>query len=470
MDAPDETRDPAPAPPDDADARVERLLDADSAPEELAVHVAEQAAADAADTIERLERDEQAELVHHMEAQAAADALAHMELPLAVTVLLDLEEVEAAELIGLMDPDDAADLLQAIDKPTRAGVLKRLHPRSAARLGKLVLYDPETAGGIMTTDIAVVRSGLRIGQAIDFLKKHPLHPAQNEIYCVDDQKRLVGAVPLRDLLAVDDAEPVEPHMQTELDAVGPELDREDVARIFERYDLLTLPVVDEQRRVLGMITIDDVVDIIQAEATEDALKQIGAGSDEAVYSPLSKKMKGRFPWLLGNLLLAQAGAVVLLLYTDLIAAIPIVAVVYPIIANQSGNAGHQSMAVTLRGLVLGEVRAERVVPLLLRETLFGVIAGFLTGAVFGLAVVVIGPAMPGEQVHWFWLAVVAGLAMMGALTVGCLVGACVPMGLRRAGLDPATASSILVTMATDAASYATFLTLVMLMKDLLVVA
>lgn len=475
-DRPDEQRDEerdvagVSLPLGDIDARVEEMLAAEALPEELAVRVSEQEPADAADTIERLAREEQAEVVHLMAVEAAADALAHMELPLATTVLLDLEPLEASQLLEQMDPDDAADLLQELPRDKRQPILRMLPPRRAAILGKLALYDPETAGGLMTTQIGVVRAASTIGQAIEALKRHELGDQQTEVYCVDDEKRLVGTIGLRDLLVLDNAKRVEDHMERDVDSVHPEVDREEVARIFQRYDLITLPVVDEEGRALGMITIDDVVDIIAAEATEDAYKQVGAGEGEAVYSTVGEKFKGRFPWLLGNLLMAQAGAIVLLAYHDLIAAIPVVAIVYPLIANQSGNAGNQSMAVALRGLVLGEVRRERVIPLFVREALFGAIAGFVIGAVFGAGLGVVGPVFLADSpvhIQWQWLALVAGVAMMGALTVGCVVGTGVPILLRRLGRDPATGSSILVTMTTDASSYATFLTLVLLLRGLL---
>lgn len=459
----------------DIDARVDEMLAGEPLPEELAVRVSEQEPADAADMLERLDRQEQAEVVHLMAVEAAADALAHMELPLAKTVLLDLEPDEAAQLLEQMDPDDAADLLQELPRDRRQPILRTLHPRRAAVLGKLALYDPETAGGIMTTDIGVVRASMTIGQAIESLKRHELGDEQTEVYCVDEHKRLVGTIGLRDLLVLDNDERVEDHMEPDVDRVAPDVDREEAARMVERYDLLTLPVVDDEGRILGMITVDDVVDIIAAEATEDAYKQVGAGEAEAVYSSVLDKLRGRTPWLLANLLMAQLGAAVILYYEGLIKAIPIVAVVFPIIANQSGNSGHQSMAITLRGLVLGEIRRERVWPLIRREIAFGVLMGLLIGAVFGVAAGLLGSffgsAILEESagVSWLWLGVVSGLAMAGALTVSCLIGTSVPLVMDRLGFDPATASSIFVTMLTDAISYATFLTLVLVMRGALIV-
>lgn len=455
----------------DIDATVETLLAAAALPEELAPRLEEQEPADAADSLEQLTPDAQAETVHLMKDAAAAEALSHMELPLAASVLDDLEEDEAARLLALMEPDDAADVLQAVDAERRAALVKRMPPRRAAIVGKLVLYEPDSAGGVMTTSIAVVRASMRIGQAIDSLKRHSFDEQQTDIYCVDDEKRLAGVIGLRDLLVIDDAELVSAHMDLDFDAVGPDADREDVARMFERYDLRSLPVVDEVERVLGIVTIDDVIDILDAEATEDAYKQVGAGEGEAVYSRVWDKLRGRTPWLLGNLFMAQVGSVVLLAYADLIELIPVVAVVYPIIANQSGNSGHQSMAITLRGIVLGEVRRERVGPLVRNELLFGLSAGAAIGAVFALGVALVGPALPGAigaGVSWWWFAACSGLAMAGAMAVSCLVGTGMPMAMQRLGADPATASSIFVTMLTDAISYAAFLTVVLAMRGLVV--
>lgn len=454
--------------------RVEALVEADADASELAPAVAELEPADAADALEGFEPEAQAEVLHCMEQSAAADALAHMELPLAASVLVDLPADEAGELLAEMDPDDAADLLQLFDAEVRAVVLDTMHPRLAAKLGKLALYDPESAGGIMTSDIAVVREGMRVGQAIDWLKVHSIEHSQNEVYVVDDQKRLVGLMNLRDLLIVDDDKFLTDHLQREFHSVGVDVDDEEVARIFGRYDLLTLPVTDEHGRVLGMITIDDVVDIIAAEATEDAQRQFGAGESEAVYSPIIEKLRGRGPWLMANLLMAQVGSVVLLLFTDMIALLPAVAIVYPIIANQTGNAGQQSMAITLRGLVMGEIRPERVWPLVRREILFGLVSGFAIGAVFAVGAALVGPLVIADPavveagaLSWFWFGGACGLAMAVALTLGCAIGTLMPLTMERLGVDPATAAAIFVTMFTDAISYGVFLGLIVLAKPLL---
>ncbi len=456
-----------------AEAALDELMEGEFDAAQMAPHMAELEPADAADRLEDLDPDEQSELVHLLEDRDAADALAHMEVPLAVSVISDLPPKEAAALIGLMEPDDAADLLQELDVAERQKLIKHLHPKQAAVLGKLALYDPESAGGIMTTRIAVVREGMRIGQAIEFLKTHSLDSAQTELFVVDELKRLKGLIGLRDLLVIDDEEPLADHLDSDYDAVTTEIDREEVARLFERYDLLTLPVVDEEGRVLGMVTIDDVVDIISAEATEDAYKQVGAGQGEAVYSRVVDKLKGRGPWLVINLLMAQAGSAVILFYTDLIELLPVVAVIYPVIANQSGNSGQQSLAITLRGIVLGEVRPERVWPLVRRELVFGVVVGIVIGVLFAVGAALLGPlvvsdpASEGRALSWGVFGLVCGGAMALAMVVGVMIGTATPMILQRLGADPATASALFVTMLTDAISYALFLGFVLLAQPYL---
>lgn len=446
-----------------ADEQVEALLEADAAPADLAPMIEEQEAPDAADTLERLEPETSAAVLTAMDNESAAEALAHMVPELAATVLVDLPRDEGAALLGRLETDDAADLVQALPRELAADLLSRLDPRRAGQIGKLALYDPETAGGLMTADFVSVRANHTIGEAIERVRRSPRTEIGSELFCVDDQGQLVGTITLRDLLLSDDRALAAAYMDTEIEMVTTDVDREDVARLFERYDLTMLGVVDQDRRLLGMVTIDDVIDIITMEHTEDALKQVGAGRGEAVYSSIGTKMRGRMPWMLINLITAQAAAAVLLLYHDLIALIPISAVIFPVIANQAGNTGQQSLAVTLRGMVLGEVYRDRIRTLLAREMLFGVLAGVVVGFVFSTGIAAMGAAGWISEMNWR-IGVVAGLAMIAALHVGCLVGTSVPLIMQKLGQDPATASSIFLTCMTDSLSYLIFLTLLLVLQ------
>jgi magnesium transporter len=454
----------AAAPHEAEDKAVAALIEADAPVEEIARGVEEQEPADAADSLETLERADSAEVLREMEDEAASEALSHVDLPLAVTFLSDQTPEYAARLLDLMDPDDAADLLQASPKESTDAILRALPRKTAASLGKLVRYDPETAGGLMTLDFIKVSESETVDGAVERIRRESEEDDTDlyYLYVTDDAGQLRGVVSLRALLLSRRGEHVSDVMNPDTVSLNATLDREEVARAFDRYDHVALPVTDDNERLLGVVTIDDVIDTIRAEQTEDALKQVGAGPSEVVYDTIGSKMKARTPWLVVNLLAAQVGAAVVLLFEDMIATIAVLAVLMPVIANQAGNAGNQSMAVTLRGLVLGEVRKDRVGPLLLRETIFGLLTGAVTGVIAGLAITAFG-ALGIADVDWR-LGVVVTISMSGALAAGCFVGTGIPVLMERLKFDPATASTIFLMMLTDAFSFAAFLGLAFLMR------
>ncbi|HMN96616.1 MAG TPA: magnesium transporter [Phycisphaerales bacterium] len=423
----------------------------------LAQAVEAQEPADAAATLEGLGDEEAAEVIEEMDERAAAEALAHMQVPLAVSVVEDLVDEDAAyaaKLVGLMASDDAADLVQALPEEYAAKVLAAMAPDQALRLRRLMKYDERTAGGMMSTEYLAVYAGMTVAQATERIRSTDAPEDATHVFVTDAAHRLVGLLSLRALLLARAEERIESIMDREVDAIQPTLDREEVAEEFARYDYSVLPVVDPQRRLLGVVTVDDVIDIIRAEQTEDAQRMVGAGAEEAVYSPIPVKLRGRLPWLCVNLFTSSMAAVVVLRFEGLIAELAILAVLMPVIANQAGNAGQQSLAVTLRGIVLDQVRTGRVPQLLLRETAVGFINGTIAGIIVG-TVVAIFELFTGAA-SWR-LGLVAGLAMSGALTLGTFTGASLPLLMRRLGYDPATASTIFLTMVTDTASFLVFL-------------
>jgi magnesium transporter len=266
--------------------------------------------------------------------------------------------------------------------------------------------------------------------------------------------RIEGVVHVRDLLLGGPEQRIGEIMKATVKAVRPSVDREAVAREFARYDFSMLPVVDLDDRLVGIVTVDDVIDIIRDEQTEDVQKTVGAGAVEAVYSRVGEKFRGRFPWLAASLLLTGFAASAVILFGDLIAERPILAFLMPVIAAVVGNAGHQSLAVTLRGIVLDEVRRERVGPLIIREGM----VGLFNGAALGLATFLILnlPIVPGAS---WQLGLVAGISIMLAMVVGTLTGAGVPLVMRSLGIDPAQSSAIVLIMITDALSFTTLLSL-----------
>ncbi len=449
------------------DRRVEELLQHSIDVPELAEAVEAQDAPDAADTLERLGESQAAEVLGEMQVETAAEALAHMLTPLAVSVLEDLIQEDpqyAGKLIEEMAPDDATDLLQSLPDEDRDRLLGMLGKVEAVQLRKLLDYEERSAGGMMTTDYLAVRDTMTVAEAVEAIRRSETESEWIHVFVVDWKGTLRGRVTMRRMLLARPEQKVIEIADSPVDAVHPDLPRDDVAREFEKYDYLVLPVVDEAHRLLGVITVDDVLDSIREESTEDAQTMVGAGKEEAVFSSATEKFKSRFPWLVVNLFTSSLAAIVVLQFESLIASIAILAVIMPVIANQAGNAGQQSLAVTLRGIVLDQVRPQTARSLVLREGMVGFINGSINGIAVGVVVALI-EHFTQRGMPALGLGLIVTVAMTIALTVGCVVGTAMPLVLRRVGADPATASTIFLTMVTDSMSFLTFLGLAKLLSS-----
>ena len=439
------------------DIRVAELLAHSIDVPVLASAVDAQDAADAADTLEALDEGEAADVLEEMEFENAADALSHMVAPLAVSVLEDLVEQDAeyaSRLIGSMPADDAVDLLQLTAEEVVRSILHHMPAAARAVVEPLLAFDPETAGGLMDPGVLKIHEKLSVREAVAVIREAEADDDAHHVFVIDEEGRLVGILGLRRLVIAGPEDRVAEICEREVAAVPPDLDRESVAREFEKYDYQFLPVVDDRRHLLGVVTVDDVLDSIRAESTEDAQKMVGAGREEMVFSSVGDKLKGRIPWLVVNLLTSAVGALVVLQFEGLIAEVAVLAVLMPVIANQSGNAGQQSLAVTLRGIVLDQVNAKVAGRLLVRESVVGLINGAIAGILVG-AVVTLLSMVTGDG-SWRLGAIIAA-SMTCSLTVGTFTGTGLPMLMRRFGADPATASTIFLTMVTDSLSFLIFL-------------
>ena len=438
------------------DALVDDLIESDASPELIADAVEQQDAADAATTLEALPQDEASDVVGEMEVDAAADALSHMSIPLAVSVIEDLIEENpsfAGRMLSEMAPDDATDLLQALPKQDRDRLLALMGVGTALNLRELMVHPRESAGGMMTTQYLSVRENESVAEAIEHIRRgEPIEHAQ-QAFVTDRKGRLKGTIGLRKLLVSRSGELISDICERHVDAVSPELDRELLAREFEKYDYLELPIVDHSQRLLGIVTVDDVIDIIRAEGTEDAQRMVGAGKEEGAYSTVIQKLRGRFVWLVINLLTCAVGAVVVLQFEGMIKELAFLAVLMPVIANQSGTAGQQSLAVTLRGIVLDQLLPRHTSTHIRRELTAGLINGVLCGMLLG-GFVAVFKIMNGESWH---IGIVIAISMSTTMMIGCATGSAMPLIMRRLGFDPATASTIFLTMVTDSMSFFIFL-------------
>lgn len=449
------------------DERVAELIEHTIDVPVLASAVEQQEAADAADTLETLAEEEAADVLGQMDDQSAAGALAEMRTPLAVGVIQDLIEEDlayAGRLLGMMAPDDAADLLQAIQETHREEALAAMPLSTAAALRRLIGYDGESAGGMMTTDYVALGPDMTVVDATETIRSGTISESTEHVPVIGDDGRLLGIIGLRDLLLGRSDQTISELMSETVKAVRPGVDREHVAREFDRYDYAMLPVVDLDDRLLGIVTVDDVIDIIRDEHTEDVQRTVGAGAVEAVYSRLGEKFRGRFPWLGASLVMTCLAAATVLFSQHLIARLPILAFLMALIAPIVGNAGHQALAVTLRGIVLDEVRRGRVLPLVLREGTVGLLNGAALGCLIfgGMALLGLKPTIAGAS---WQLGLVAAISMTAAMTAGTLTGAAIPLVMRRVGADPAHASAIVLIMVTDGVSFITLLGLTFLLLD-----
>ncbi len=438
------------------DERVADLLSHTIDIPALATAVTQQKAADAADTLEDLDDTEATEVIELMEDQAAADALAEMEVPLAVTIIEDLSEDGrtdyASALLALLAPDDAVSIIRGLDDEFIEPLFLSMTVECARKLRQLCDYEEESAAGIMTTDFVSLSEEMTITEVVDVLRERELPEHVQDLPVVDTKDALVGVVSLRALLVGLSDATVAETMEHKVAAVHSDTDREQVAREFDRYGYEMLPVIDASNRLLGIITVDDVIDIIEEEQTEDVQKTVGAGAGEAVYSGIGEKLRGRMPWLIVSAVMMLPATYVVLGFESMIKEVAILAVFMPLIAALAGNAGHQALAVTLRGIVLDEVRPDRIFPLIRRELFVGIVTGTTIGGVVALLLWLFGDGELDTR-----LGIIFGCAMAVSMAIGTLTGASIPLLMKRVGADPAQASAIFLIMITDTVAFTTLL-------------
>ncbi len=412
--------------------------------------------ADVADAIGSLSPEQAAEMLEAMPSDVAAEALGEMDDAAATEMIEGLAPEAAADAIALMEPDDAADILAELPDAQRQEILESLPAADRGELVELLKYPPESAGGIMSTRVTALLAGMSAGQAISALRQLASESEQiYYTYVVDDRNRLVGVLSLRDLLLADEHARLRDIMIKTVKSAPAEMDREEVAALLSKYGYFALPVVDAQNRLLGIVTVDDVVDVIQKEATEDMQRMVGAGGDERIDSPVRFVLKRRTLWLLVNLVTAFMAASVVGAFKGTIESLAILAAMQTIVAGQAGNTGLQSMAVMIRSLATGEIRGIGLRRILLRELWIGTGSGALVGFSAG-AVGLVWCLTTGEQ---WWVAAVLGCALLASMMIATICGALVPLAMRRLGFDPAQSSSIILTTITDVSGFWIFLTL-----------
>jgi magnesium transporter len=418
---------------------------------EFARLAAEMEPADLADVFAALDDDERVAAVQALPAEVSGQALIEMpeeEHPEDTLALLDA--AQAADIVQELADDDAADLLGELEPAEQERILAAVEDADRAGVEKLLVYDEETAGGLMTSYVVTVPDTATVAFALEEVRRQSEEIEDfYEVFVTDHQRRLVGVLPFRALAVNAPSRPVREIMQEPVARVGPEEDQEEVARLMARYNLPTVPVVDLDDRLLGCVTFDDVSDVVEAENTEDILKFGGVSSSEELRGSWRMAVRSRLPWLGVNLVTAFVAGAVVLSQQEVVSRIVLLAAYMPIIAGMGGNAGTQALAVTVRGLALGLIPASEATRVISKEMLAGLVNGLAVGTVTGLMALVLG--------HGAKLGLVVFLAMSVNLLVAGFAGAFIPVLLERFKVDPAIASSIFVTTFTDVCGFSLLL-------------
>jgi magnesium transporter len=395
------------------------------------------------------EREAAFTLLVERNGRLAMEALTELGPESGAPLLATRPAEEIARLAQDIESDDAAALIDNLPEDLSAAVLELMQPKESKVVENLLEYEERTAGRIMNPNVFALNEDITVGEAITEIQTARDVEMVFYLYVVDERHHLVGVVSLRRLLLVSPETPLKRIMTADLISARVDMDQEEVARQVAAYNLLAIPVVEEENKLVGIITVDDVIDVIKDEATEDIYRLAGVAGDERVFTPARESLRKRLPWLGVNLATAFLAASVVGLFTGTIDALPILAVFMPIVAGMGGNAATQTLTVIVRGIALGELTWGNSRKALLKEALVGI----GNGLALGLVAAAVAWATRGDPV----LGVVLGAAMVINMFVAATAGVLVPLGLRAANIDPALASSVFITTMTDVFGFFSFL-------------
>jgi magnesium transporter len=432
-------------------AFVREVLDAvadgdDEAAREL---VAELHPADIADLIELAPGDERADLIEALAGIVDADVYAELNEHVREDVIDEMEPQQVADLAAQLDTDDAVALIEDLEQDEQLAVLRAMEPDDRAAVEEALTYGEETAGRLMQRDLIAVPEHWKVGQVIDYLRStDELATDFWEVFVVSPNHHPVGTCKLSTILRSPRSAPVGDIMARKQTLIPVDLDQEEVALKFQKYALISAAVVDASGRLVGMITVDDIVHIIQEEAGEDVLLLSGAGEGD-INEPLVDTYKARVRWLAANLLTALVASTIISQFEDSIARMAVLAALMPIVAGVGGNAGTQTLAVTVRAIATNQLTGSNHWRAVWREIRVALMNGVTIAVLIGAGVTLfLGSSQLG--------AVIAA-AMLTNIVIAGLAGVLVPLGLEKAGADPAVASSVFVTMVTDSMGFLVFL-------------
>ncbi len=410
--------------------------------------------AEIAQILEQSSTELQQRIVTQLPPDLISEAISEMREESQPEILLTLLHPSvAADLIKALAPDDAADLLAMIPESYKERILSYVPDEDEEELKQLLTYDEDTAGGLMNPDVICVQASMNKLEALrEVVSLSEEAEDFYTIYVTDEEEHLVGYLTFKNLFKARNSELVGNIMSPEVVYVHENDDQEEVAKVMSRYNLPTLPVVDEENRLLGRVTFDDILDVIEDETTEDILNFVGVKESANLRGDSVETFKSRITWLLTNLITASIAATVIFNFQDTIEEIVIVAIFMPIIAGVAGNGANQTLGVTIRRIATEGIPRNIAFQVILKEIGVSILNGITIGAIVSLGALGLSYFRTDLEVD-IRIGLVVFLAMFGNLIIGGLMGSFVPITLERLGVDPAIASSILITAFTDVVGY-----------------
>lgn len=410
--------------------------------------------------LENMPEQEAAAIIRTLPTSLATKVIRQLQVSYAAALIKDADETFLQELTTQLDPQLVSSILMHLPQDDRARMTRHLSGKLKEQIGELLEYPQDSVGRIMTTDFLTFNKSTLAEEAIEKIrllakKRFPL----SYVYVVDEEMHLIGVLNMRDLMLAEPDSALETVIRKDVFTLHCFTDRQEAANELAKRKYFAAPVVDGENHILGVIKAERMLQKVQDDVTQDIQRMVGVGADERVFSTIPYSLKKRLPWLHINLATAFLAAAVVALFEGVIAKLTILAVFLPVVAGQGGNAGAQSLAVVMRGIVMREIPKDKILGLIVKEGKLGAINGVVIGAVTAV-------------VAWVWygnpyLGVVIGLGMFFNLIFAGLSGAAIPLFMKKLGIDPAQSSSIILTTVTDVMGFLAFLGFAVLFQNLL---
>lgn len=428
--------------------------------EELGDVLSDEHPVDIADVIDRLDEDEQILVLQLLPQDQAAEVLGASSAATTRKLIAQLPRDLAGDLLEIMPSDDAAEILSEDVPDQQQVLLEAMEQEEADEVRNLLRYPPQSAGRLMTEKFVRVSAEMTTSQTLDYLRQvDPEVETISNLYVLDTTGHLQGVVALREIITNAQEQTLSSFMLTEPITVTPEIDQEEVARLVSQYDLLSLPIVSAEGRMLGIITVDDVIDVLVEEGTEDVLRfggVEGGAADETYFStPIWRAVRRRVGWLMLLFLTSTLTINVLGFFETALSQVVALSFFIPLLIGTGGNTGAQTVSTIIRGMALGEIRKRDAFKVTFRELASGLLLGTLLGLIaFGLALFIGNTLDPDNRIR---LAGVVGLSIVAICTWSNVIGALVPLGAKKLKLDPALVSAPMITTLVDASGLAIYM-------------